>query len=278
VVCYGLTDSRRNYICDFSYLLANKVVSGLIHQEILAQELDVAHDMQMGLLSEDPNIAGLDVAGKCITANHVGGDYYNYLWLDEAHTRLAIVIADVAGHDMTAAIPAVMFSGMLEYAGREESPGAMLHTLNEALCRRLKHTPFITSCIGVIDLAHKMLVWSKAGHPEIYHYRRQKDDVVELVMDNYPLGMFRKSQYTDQTVALGVGDMLVFHTDGMAETCNEQGEVYGYDRVQESVLRRGREGVSSRETIARMVADARGFMGKQEQADDMTFVVVKITG
>ena len=163
-----------------SLILANKMVSGLIHQEILAQELDVAHNMQMGLLSEDPNIAGLDVAGKCITANHVGGDYYNYLWLDEAHTRLAIVIADVAGHDMTAAIPTVMFSGMLEYAGREESPGAMLHMLSKALCRRPKHTSFITCCIGAIDLVHKMLVWSKAGHPEIYHYRRQKDVVVEF--------------------------------------------------------------------------------------------------
>ena len=97
-------------------------------------------------------------------------------------------------------------------------------------------------------------------------------------MDNYPLEMFRKSQYIDQTVALGVGNMLVFHTDGMAEACNEQGEVYGYGRVQESVLRRGRAGVSSRETITRMVADAHELMGKQEQADDMTFVVVKITG
>ena len=97
-------------------------------------------------------------------------------------------------------------------------------------------------------------------------------------MDNYPLGMFRQSQYIDQTVALGVGDMLAFHTDGMAEACNEQGKIYSYDRVQESVLRREREGVSSRETIARMVADAHGFMEKQEQADDMTFVVVKITG
>ena len=179
-----------------SLTFANRIVSILVHRELLSQELQVAHDTEMGLLPQAPNIKRLDLAGKCLTANNVGGDYYNYLWLDKAETKLAIVMGDVAGHDMSAAIPAVMFSGMLEYAIQAQTPGAMLGTLNEILCHRARRTPFITCCIGVIDLEQKTLVWSKAGHPEIYHYRKAVDAVIPLPMDSYPLGVSSKSRYT----------------------------------------------------------------------------------
>ncbi|MCH8291610.1 SpoIIE family protein phosphatase [Candidatus Poribacteria bacterium] len=259
-----------------SLTLANTVVSEFLHKEVLTQELEVAHDMQMGLLPEAPNIEGLELAGRCITANHVGGDYFNYLWLDAAHTKLAIVIADVAGHDMSAAIPAVMFSGMLEYAVRDGTPGEMLDTLNEVLCRRLRRTPFITCCIGVIDLVHKTLVWSKAGHPGIYHYHSHEDTVVELTMDSYPLGVSSKSRYTTRETGLSVGDLLVFYTDGLVEACNEQEEMYGYDRLAEFVLQMARDSVSSVAGIDKMMAEAHRFIGNQEQGDDIAFVVAKV--
>lgn len=265
-------------ILAISLTFANRVVQVLVHREILSQELQVAHDTQMGLLPEAPEVKGLDLAGKCMTANSVGGDYYNYLWLDKAETQLAIVVGDVAGHDMSAAIPAVMFSGMLEYAIQEQTPGAMLCTLNEILCRRLRRTPFITCCIGVIDLVAKTLVWSKAGHPEIYHYRKQTAELVPLPMDSYPLGISPKSQYTDGAIELGIGDMLVFHTDGLAEACNQQEEMYGYLRMEQCVLEIGQDNVSSIGGINRMVADAHRFMENQEQADDITLVIAKVTG
>jgi serine phosphatase RsbU (regulator of sigma subunit) len=259
-----------------SLTLANTVVSEFLHKEVLTQELEVAHDMQMGLLPEAPNIEGLELAGRCITANHVGGDYFNYLWLDAAHTKLAIVIADVAGHDMSAAIPAVMFSGMLEYAVRDGTPGEMLDTLNEVLYRWLRCTPFITCCIGVIDLVHKTLVWSKAGHPGIYHYRNREDSVFELTMDSYPLGVSSESRYTTRETELSVGDLLVFYTDGLVEACNEQEEMYGYDRMAEFVLQMARDGVSSVTGIDKMMAEAHRFIGNQEQGDDIAFVVAKV--
>ena len=265
-------------ILAISLTLANRVVQVLVHREILSQELQVAHDTQMGLLPEAPEIKELDLAGKCLTANSVGGDYYNYLWLDKAETKLAIVVGDVAGHDMSAAISAVMFSGMLEYAIQEQTPGAMLCTLNEILCRRLRRTPFITCCIGVFDLVAKTLVWSKAGHPEIYHYRKQTAELVSLPMDSYPLGISPKSHYTDDAIELGIGDMLVFHTDGLIEACNQQEEMYGYARMEKCVLEIGQHNVSSIGGINRMVADAHRFMANQEQADDITLVIAKVTG
>jgi serine phosphatase RsbU (regulator of sigma subunit)/ligand-binding sensor domain-containing protein len=243
----------------------------------MGKELQTAHDLQMGLLPEDPVIPGLDIAGRCRTANHVGGDYYTYRWIDAEHTHLAIIIADATGHDMGAAIPAVMFSGMLDYAVREQTPAAILHTLNTSLCARLPRRTFITCCIGVLDLPQRTLVWSKAGHPGIYHYRRGDDTVRELEMGSRPLGIRVDAHYEAMEVRLTVGDMLVWYTDGVVEACNDQEEAYGYERLVESVRRVGREEGSSQEGIERVMKEVQEFMGGQEQEDDMTLVIVRVT-
>jgi sigma-B regulation protein RsbU (phosphoserine phosphatase) len=249
--------------------VANRVVEALVHREILSQELQVAYDTQMGLLPEAPNIKGLDLAGKCLTANSVGGDYYNYLWLDKGETQLAIIVGDVAGHDMSAAIPAVMFSGMLEYAIQEQTPGAMLCTLNEILCRRLHLTPFI-SCCNRPRAEDASLVRSR---PPRDISLPQSDRHASTVIDGQlSVGGILKE------VELSLGDTLIFHTDGLVEACNRQEEMYGYARMEKSVLRSCQDNVSSIGGINRMVGDAHRFMGSQEQADDITLVIAKVTG
>ncbi len=258
-------------------VVANRVVSELLGKELMAREIQTAEDMQMGLLPKALDISGLDLAGRCLSANHVGGDYYNYLWLDSDRTKLAIVIADVAGHDMAAAIPAVMFSGMLEFAVKEGTPGAMLCALNRMLCQQPKRTPFITCCVAVIDLAEKQMLWSKAGHPGIYHCRPHTDTVYELASESYPLGVSGKSRYTDEAVSLSEGDLLIFYTDGLTEVLNINEEAYDYDRLEKSILSIGRSGISSVESINRMIDDVRGFIQNREPEDDITLVVAKVT-
>ena len=243
----------------------------------MAQEIQTAQSMQMGLLPEPLDISGLDLAGRCLAANRVGGDYYNYLWMDNEERKLAIVIADVAGHDMSAAIPAVMFSGMLDFAVKEGTPGAMLTALNQSLCQQPKRTPFITCCVAIIDLAEKEMQWSKAGHPEIYHYCSHKDAVEELTAESYPLGVSQKSDYSDETVHLHEGDMLIFYTDGLPEAANPSGRVYGYNRLERSILRVAQAGLSSHESINQMIDDVRGFIDNTEPEDDITAVVAKVT-
>ena len=257
--------------------VGNRVVSEMLGKELMAQEIQTAQSMQMGLLPEALDISGLDLAGRCLAANRVGGDYYNYLWMDDDERKLAIVIADVAGHDMSAAIPAVMFSGMLDFAVKEGTPGAMLTALNETLCQQPKRTPFITCCVAIIDLDEKQMQWSKAGHPEIYHYCTHKDTVEELTAESYPLGVSQKSDYTDETVHLHEGDMLIFYTDGLPEAANLSGRVYGYNRLERSIQRVAQAGLSSMEGISQMIDDVRGFIDNTEPEDDITVVVAKVT-
>ena len=257
--------------------VGNRVVSEMLGKELMAQEIQTAQSMQMGLLPEPLDISGLDLAGRCLAANRVGGDYYNYLWMDDDERKLAIVIADVAGHDMSAAIPAVMFSGMLDFAVKEGTPGAMLTALNQSLCQQPKRTPFITCCVAIIDLDEKQMQWSKAGHPEVYHYCTHKDTVEELTAESYPLGVSQKSDYSDETVHLHEGDMLIFYTDGLPEAANPSGRVYGYNRLERSILRVAQAGLSSLESINQMIDDVRGFIDNTEPEDDITVVVAKVT-
>ena len=257
--------------------VGNRVVSEMLGKELMAQEIQTAQSMQMGLLPEPLDITGFDLAGRCLAANRVGGDYYNYLWMDADQRKLAIVIADVAGHDMSAAIPAVMFSGMLEFAVKEGEPGAMLSALNLSLCQQPKRTPFITCCVAVIDLDEKRMQWSKAGHPDIYHYQKDTDTVNELVAENYPLGVSQKANYTDETVTLSEGDLLIFYTDGLPEATNTSGRVYGYNRLERSLHRVAQSNLSSTESIDQMIDDVRGFIENTEPEDDITVVVAKVT-
>ena len=257
--------------------VGNRVVSEMLGKELMAQEIQTAQSMQMGLLPESPDISGLDLAGRCLAANRVGGDYYNYLWMDPEQRKLAIVIADVAGHDMSAAIPAVMFSGMLEFAVKEGAPGAMLTALNQSLCQQPKRTPFITCCVAIIDLDEKQVQWSKAGHPEIYHYHRSTNSIDELTAESYPLGVSQKSDYIDETLSLAEGDLLIFYTDGLPEAVNPSGRVYGYNRLERSIQRAAQGDLSSTESIDQMIDDVRGFIENTEPEDDITVVVAKVT-
>ncbi len=257
--------------------VGNRVVSEMLGKELMAQEIQTAQSMQMGLLPEPLEISGLDLAGRCLAANRVGGDYYNYLWMDADQRKLAIVIADVAGHDMSAAIPAVMFSGMLEFAVKEGAPSAMLSALNLPLCQQPKRTPFITCCVAIIDLTEKQMQWSKAGHPEIYHYQRGTDTVNELAAESYPLGVSLKAKYTDETVTLSEGDLLIFYTDGLPEAINPSGRVYSYNRLERSIHRAAQRDLSSMESIDQMIDDVRGFIENSEPEDDITIVVAKVT-
>ncbi len=257
--------------------VGNRVVSELLGKELMAQEIQTAQSMQMGLLPESPDISELDLAGRCLAANRVGGDYYNYLWMDDDQRKLAIVIADVAGHDMSAAIPAVMFSGMLDFAVKEGAPGAMLTALNQSLCQQPKRTPFITCCVAIIDLDEKQMQWSKAGHPEIYHYQTESDTVDELAAESYPLGVSLKADYIDETVTLSDGDLLIFYTDGLPEAANPSGRIYGYNRLERSIHRAAQGDLSSTERIDQIINDVRGFIDNTEPEDDITVVVAKVT-
>ena len=245
----------------------------------MERELRTAHDMQMSLLPQTaPAVSGFDIAGRCIPANHVGGDHYTYRWLDEAQTRLAIVIADVAGKEMKAAMTVMRFTEVLHYETQEQqAPAAILLGMNRSLRGRLEPRLYVTACIGVLDVTENTLTVSNAGHPPVYHRAGSDGRVTELECPGYPLGVHAEPTYETQSVSLNTDDVVVFYSDGIYEAMDHMGRVYGFDRVRQAIRRAEATG-SAEEILDRILTDVRRFTGHAVYEDDMTLVVLKVNG
>ena len=167
-------------------------------------ELRIAHELQLGLMpAEPPQIKGFDIAGRCIPASHVGGDFYQYFQQDG---KLILCMADVTGHAMEAAVPVIMFSGALHV---EMKHGKRLETLfsslNETLCKSLDQRTFVCFCMGELDVAGSTFRLSDAACLYPFHFRFSKGDVVELQVDVYPLGIRPETAYAVIETILEIG-------------------------------------------------------------------------
>ena len=241
----------------------------------LEKELQTAHEMQMSLMpKESPRIEGLDIAGQCIPANHVGGDYFQYFSQDG---RLTMALADVTGHAMEAAIPVVMFSGILK--SHMELGGALqerFQRLNRSIYGTIRGRTLVCLAMGELDLSTCMLSLSDSGCPYPYHYRASTGDVVELQVDAYPLGVRPDTEYPVIQAQLEAGDRVVFCSDGVMEAVNAAGEQFGYERTAGVIRRACAEGLSAEATIDRILSEVNAFRENAPQADDMTCVVVRV--
>ena len=241
----------------------------------MQKELQTAHEMQMALMpKESPRIEGLDIAGRCLPANHVGGDYFQYFSQDD---RLTLSLADVTGHAMEAAIPVVMFSGLLK--SHMELGGALqerFDRLNRSLYGTLTGRTLVCLTMGELDLGTRTLSLSDSGCPYPYHYRAATGEVAELQADAYPLGVRPDTAYQVVEVRLEAGDRVVLCSDGVAEAVNGVGEQFGYERTAEAIRGACEEGLSAEATIDRILGAVNAFRGDAPQADDMTCVVLGV--
>ena len=243
----------------------------------MEKELQTAHDLQMGLMpAEVPHIPGFDFAGRCIPANHVGGDFFQYFEQDD---KLALAMADVTGHAMAAAIPVVMFNGILdkqmELGGDLES---IFKGLNRSMYRNLDSRTFVCFTMGELDPSTRSFRFSNGGCPYPYHFQATTGEVVELEVDAYPLGVRPDTDYQMVETQLHPGDRVIFCSDGITEAENASGEQFGYDRTSETILKACEEGLSAEATIDRILEVVDAFKGDAPQGDDMTCVVVRVEG
>ena len=242
----------------------------------LEKELETAHKLQMGLMpKESPEIEGFDIAGICIPANHVGGDFFQYFPL--SGKRLAISIADVTGHAMEAAIPVVMFSGILDTQMQTETHLEDLFVkLNHSLHRNLDARTFICFTMGELDPSTRCFRLANGGCPYAYHYRALACGVTELQVNAYPLGVRVDTIYPVIEVQLEPSDRIVFCSDGIIEAENGEEEFFGFERTAETIRRGCRENLSTKDLLERIIEEVKSFTGDMPQGDDQTVVVLGV--
>ena len=243
----------------------------------LEEELQTAHDMQMGLMPlESPEIEGIELWGLCLTANHVGGDFFQYFPRDGS---LRVCLADITGHAMEAAIPAVMFSGILESQMEVEgSLEELFGRLNRSLCRILDDRTFVCLAMGELELASRRLRLTNGGCPYPFHFRAATGEVEELRVDAYPLGVVEETEYQVVETELAPGDRLVFVSDGVIEGANPAEELFGFERTAEVIRQGCAEGLSVEVLIDRLCTAVEAFRNGVPQEDDLTVMVLALEG
>ena len=239
------------------------------------KELNTAHDMIMGLMPKTgPQIQGLDIASQCLPATHVSGDFFQFF---ERENTLIVSLADVTGHAMEAAIPVVMFSGILEnQMETDHDLGTLYANLNRSLCRILERRTFICFLMGHLDFTTHTFQYVNAACPYPYHFQSATQTLIELQSETYPLGIRLDTVYEIRETHLDPGDTIIFCSDGLAEAENRAGEQLGYDRLSDMVQSACQTNLSAQDTIDRIVQDVDAFRGNADRSDDMTCVVLRL--
>ncbi len=240
-------------------------------------ELRAAHDAQMSIMpQEDPEVPGFDISGLCLPANEVGGDFFDYLWLDPARTRLGIVVGDVSGKAMRAAMTAVMTCGMIRLSARRGlSAAEMLTAVNGPLFADTRRDVFVAICAVTIDLQAGALAFTNAG---LEHPFLKKNGAVRQISSNgarQPVGLVAETRYSEHPVPLEPGDVIVFTSDGVTEARNRSKQYYGTERLAKLLSALEIRDLTARRILDEILDDVRMFAGRAAQLDDMTVVVVK---
>ncbi len=248
--------------------------------EEMDSELRQAHDLQMGLLPTQPiQTERIEIAGRCVPANHVGGDYFSYFWLDEEEQVLGFGAADVSGKAMDGAVRAMQLSGMFRYEFRPgRAPVEVLQGLHEVLKKELPITSFITCGLGVLNVREGCVRLANAAHPFPFHYSAATGELEAPEMPSLPMGIQlppgASGGFAQAEIEMGPGDLLVLYSDGVTDMQNEAGTFYEEGRL-EAVLRRC-VGLGAEAVVETVLEDLKQFKGKAAQPDDITLLVLKL--
>ncbi len=258
----------------------NRMAEGLKDRLRLRHSMALAMEIQQKLLPGDPpQLPGLDVAGHSTYCDETGGDYYDFLELEETtEGDLIVVLGDVMGHGLAAALLMATARGILR--SRATDPGTLgdlLTHVNRLLEADTGGERFMTMVLLVVDARHRSIRWASAGHDSPIVYNPDQDQFLDLPnINGLPLGLMEDSEYREATRDnLSPGHIVLIGTDGIWETRNADDEEFGKDRLQE-IIRAHRD--QPAEEISKAInQELRRYRGGAHQDDDITFVLVKLT-
>lgn len=239
-----------------------------------AAAFETARSIQVGLLPQQtPSVPGYRLAALWQPAEYVSGDYYDWLPLPDG--RLAIVVGDVSGHGIGAALLMASVRAMLHVLVRTHStPEAILALLHEGLVNDLRDSRFITLLMATVDPATHAVQFANAGHAPALHFRSESLEFTRLPATTLPIGFPQLDlPPIDSRFSMAPGDLLVLGTDGIVEVTNDAGELFGTERLKDLVHRHYRGGPQH---LARIIGETiQEYHGKALLPDDCTLVVLE---
>jgi serine phosphatase RsbU (regulator of sigma subunit) len=243
-------------------------------RERIEQELRVARLIQQTLLPKTlPELPGYDVAAYYQPAREVGGDFYDFVDLEDG--RLGLVVGDVTDKGVPAALVMATTRTMLRAAAqRLFSPGEVLQRVNDVLVADIPPNMFVTCLYAVLDPQSGRIVYANAGHDLPYRRRAGRSEgAEELRATGMPLGLMPGMGYEEKEIELAKGESVLFYSDGLVEAHDERREMFGFPRLQ-GLVGTHRSGGSS--LIGFLLSELTRFTGEDwEQEDDITLVTLE---
>ncbi len=261
-------------------------INKAINLKKVRTELNVAKSIQADMLPaifpESTRRNNFDLDASMTPAKEVGGDFYDFFFIDDSNNHLALVIADVSGKGVPAALFMVIAKTLIKdrasinTSGKDHSPAEILKYVNEQLCENNKNELFVTVWLAIVDMQTGECISANAGHE--YPAICRKGGKYELIKDKHSpaVATIEGIKFKDQEFQLNPGDSLFVYTDGVTEATNADGELFGEKRLVDALNKDDK--ASASDILKNVRKDVDKFVGKAPQFDDLTMVCFKYYG
>ena len=247
-------------------------VRRIVERERVKAEIDAANRIQAALLPrESPRLDGATVSSHYRAATEIGGDYFDFL--PQPDGGIGIAFGDVSGHGLTSGIVMSMAkSALLVQVDYDASPRVVLQVLNDIVMRTAPRRILMTFFFGVLDPRSQTLRFSSAGHLDPYVFRAATGRLEALSSWGFPLGVRRRDPFREHSVEFAPGDRLVLYSDGLIEAIDDDGEPFGFDRFERTIVSNGE--MSADDMNRAILSAVRKFTRNRPPEDDQTLVVI----
>lgn len=255
-----------------------RLIQAYVEKERMEEALTLAHDIQMSMVPKNfppfPDRSEIDIFATLVPATEVGGDLYDFFFIDDDH--LCFAVGDVSGKG----VPASLFMAVTKTlfkatAGNGGKPGEILARLNTELCCDNESCMFVTLFCGILDTRTGQVDYSNGGHNLPYCLRHDGASPLENA-GGRALGVVAQSPYASGRMVLGPGEALLLYTDGVTEAMDPNGTLYSDQRLEQFLAEN--LGASPRQIIDGLVSDVRYFAGAAPQSDDITALALHYFG
>jgi sigma-B regulation protein RsbU (phosphoserine phosphatase) len=268
-------------------LMANQAALAIekarLHEEevkarAMERELEVGREIQLSMLpASTPVLPGWEFASYYQAAREVGGDFFDFFELPDAPGRLGMVIADVTGKGVPAALFMARTSKVMQIIGMQSgSPLETLRQTNESMMRERGTHLLLSALYAVLDIHSGRLVYANAGHCWPLWLQSATGQVVELDARGVILGALTDTYLEERELDVQPGDLLLFYSDGLTEAMNATRQLFGEERLAEVLA--ANQGSNAQEMLEAIVDAVRDFCGDTPQSDDLTLFVVRRSG
>ncbi len=261
----------------FAEASAISIEKAILHQQLLQKEkleeqLQIAKNVQSSLLPSDPpKLSGYDIDAVCIPTFEIGGDYFDYIRIDE--NKIGLVVADVSGDGVPAALIMAAFRALLRNQIRiVQEPHIVMNYLNKQVSGFCRKRDFITAFYGCINLKEHIFTYTNCGHN--HPIVMDSSGKIDFLDKNGPsLNIVKNADYKSFSIKLNEGESVIFYTDGVTEIFNDIKEEYGLERLKQVLKCSSEESASG--IIKNVISATKDFSKHDYYLDDFTIMVLK---